>query len=581
MNNICRISIRSFLSLFAVMRLTSMRTTNPLSVLLFVVFFYIYSKLSSSTAESRIMEKDPVHAGILSALFTIFTLCATHGTLCGDMTSTLFRMIILLLSAAGFGLLYYYAVLCLLTASASIRINTMLYPVTWLPYAAFGACMLAWLPFYLHEYPGVMTPDSINQYAQVIGAYELSNHHSVIHTLLIGFFYDLGMKLTGNVYVALSFYTLFQMCFMAFTAGYVVRTLQKAGILTSVCIGVICFYALMPYHGIYAVTIWKDVLFAGSVTLFAAALMRFLIREKDSKIQPSEYFTLFLPYIVSGFLLCLLRSNGWYAFLFSLPFILFTFRSKLKLILPAQIIILALVIFVKYPCMNIYEIKQADFVESLSIPVQQIARVVAEDRPLTQEQQEKLSLFLDVSQVRSLYQPDVSDHIKNLIRETGNGYLDSHKGEFISLWLSIGLDHPKIYFDAYVAQTHGFWYPDADYEVGTNDGIYPNEFGLTWQPILRGNAVIKLKEILFKLWKLIPLYGFLWSMGGMFWLLLLGTSISIRNGKTENALLFVPAIAIVLTLCIATPVAADFRYAYALFYGLPLYLTAPFIQSRI
>ena len=248
--------------------------------------------------------------------------------------------------------------------------------------------------------------------------------------------------------------------------------------------------------------------------------------------------------------------------------------------IPVHLVLLALVLFVKYPCMNIYEIKQADFVESLSIPVQQIAKVISNGESLTEEQASSLQNFMAIEQAAIVYQPDISDNIKNLIRETGNEYLESHKGEFFSLWLSIGINHPKAYFDAYVSQTNGFWYPDVSYEVGLADGIYPNEFGLVWQPILRGNIVVKIREILFKLHELIPLYGFLWSMGGMFWIILLMQLIAIRNNRSIGFLIAVPAIMLVLTLCIATPVATEFRYAYALFFGLPLYLLAPFIRTK-
>ena len=228
--------------------------------------------------------------------------------------------------------------------------------------------------------------------------------------------------------------------------------------------------------------------------------------------------------------------------------------------------------------MNVYEIRQADFAESVSIPVQQLARVVAEQESLTQEQTQSLSHFMDIDQIASLYQPEVSDPIKNLIRSTSSNYLDNHKSEFFSLWLSVGISHLRTYFDAYFAQTHGFWYPDASYEVGLSDGIYPNEFGLTWQPLLKGSLVVKIREILFKLWELIPLFGFLWSMGGMFWLILISQVLCLRQSRSANAILMIPAVALVLTLCIATPVATEFRYAYALFHGLPLYLILPFIR---
>lgn len=576
--------LKSFLSLFAIMRMTGMNTTNPFSIILFVIFLYIYVQLTEHSVQTTIGTADSWLAFLGATLFSGLTLAADYAILLQGMSSTLFCIGILALSFAGLFLLYYHAIQFLLAKSADFVPDTSLYPVTWLPFAGFFLCLLAWLPYFLHEYPAVMTPDSINQYAQVIGAYELSNHHPVIHTMTIGFFYHLGLNLTGDIYIGLALYTICQMVFMAFVVSYVVRTLQIAHIKTVFCVIAICFYAFIPYHGIYAVTMWKDIPFAGFMTLFAASMLRFILRSSEvsehTKLKLSEYFTLVLPYILAGFMICLLRTNGWYAFLLSLPFILFMNRHQLKLVIPIHLVILALVLFVKYPCMNIYEIKQADFVESLSIPVQQIARVLANSESLTEEQAVMLKNYMNTEQAPLVYQPDVSDNIKNLIRATGNEYLESHKGEFFSLWLSIGLDHPKTYFDAYVAQTNGFWYPDITCEVGLSDGIYPNEWGLSWQPILRGNLIVKIREILFKLQNLVPLYGFLWSIGGMFWTIILTQFIALRNNKPAGFLISIPAIALVLTLCIATPVATEFRYAYSLFFGLPLYLLAPFIRTK-
>ena len=63
-------------------------------------------------------------------------------------------------------------------------------------------------------------------------------------------------------------------------------------------------------------------------------------------------------------------------------------------------------------------LNRLDFAESVSIPVQQLACVVARGESFTDEQRETLSHHMDLEQVASLYQPDVSDPIKNLIRST-------------------------------------------------------------------------------------------------------------------------------------------------------------------
>ncbi len=582
------IFIKSFLSLFAMMRLCGISVKNPLSLVLFMVFAYIFSKFHSDRIQSHVETADPFLAGGMSMLFTIFTLCAQYSVILDGMENQLFCIVILLFSGIGLLIVYYHLILWILQAAGTLRITTSGYSYAWLPYATSVLCIVCWLPYFLYEYPGIMTPDSINQYAQVIGAYQLSNHHSIVHTGMIGLFYSLGVSFTGDIHFGIALYTIAQMVFMAFVAGYVIKTLQKASVRFSILILTISFYALMPYHGILSVTLWKDIPFAGCMTLFTASLMRFLLRgnftasaEDIPKLSVNEYFTLVLPYSISCILLCLLRSNGWYVFVIMVPFILIIYRKCPKFIIPVHMVILVMVLFIKVPVMNIYAIPQADFVESLSVPAQQIARVFAIGEPLSKQQTAFVEQLMDIEQIPEVYQPDVSDNIKNLIRQRGSYFLSTHKADFFKVWFSIGVQHPKAYLDAYVEQTKGYWYPDISSEAGLlSDGIYPNEFGLTWQPILHGTYLVKIKEILLKLPDLIPLYGILWSMGSMFWLCLLAIALNLRVRKIANALVCLPSILLILTLCIATPVSNEFRYAYPVFYALPLLVLSPFIQSE-
>jgi hypothetical protein len=572
-----KIFLKSFLSLFAIMRLTEMTTKNPLSIILFLMLIYIYSKFNSNKIESRIVSGDIALSSILSALFTIFTISARYNVILGGLTSTLFCVIILALSAFGFLILFFHVCLWILQACGELMITNNVYTPTALPFITFIVCLVCWIPYFLFEYPGIMTPDSVNQFCQVMGVYELSNHHSVIHTAIIGACYNIGFYLFGNVYAGIAFYTVIQMIFMAFCAGYVVRTLQKAGAITPIIIVSICFYAVIPYNVANVVTILKDTLFAGFMSLFAASLMRLLVRNSDEKMSIAEYVTIVIPYFISAIMVCVLRGNGWYAFLATLPFIVIIFRNNLKLIIPVHVIILLVVLFIKYPLMEIYEIAQPDYAESISIPVQQIARVITNGEQLSDSEYEYVSQIMDIEQVPLVYQADVSDNIKNLIRQTGLEYLENNKSEFFKVWFSIGLKHPKAYFAAYVDQTVGFWYPDVASEVGLSDGIFDNPLGLSWQPVISGSFLVKLKEIVFKLPDLIPMYGLLWSMGFLFWVVLIIAAICIRSGEPENTVILLPFIFLTLTLCIATPVANEFRYAYPVFYALPLLLMTPFL----
>lgn len=584
---ITKIFINSFLSLFAIMRISSLQTKNPLSIIIFLILLFIFYHIQSDSFNNRVEKSDAIHSCLLGTLFSLFTIAAKYHTLIGTMTNKLFCATILIMCFAGFIIIYTHLLLWLIQATDTLHITNIAYSEPWLPYIASTICFICQLPYFLNQFPGIMTPDSINQYAQVIGAYELSNHHSIIHTALLGILYNVGLSITHSPYGGLAFYTISQMLFMSFVAGYVLRTLQKANIKSPILLVVAAFYALIPYNNVYAVTIWKDIPFAGFMTLFCATLVRFTLRPNVNhpkgskyKISIAEYITTVFPYIISGIMLCLLRSNGWYLFIITLPVILFVYRAHLKALIPMNLLILAAVLFVKFPVMNVYNIKQPDFVESLSIPVQQIARVISNREALTQEQTDFLEKIIDISEVATLYQPNVSDNIKNLIRKNGIDYLESHKNEFFKTWISIGLDHPKAYFDAYVDQTNGYWYPDIYCEIGLAEGIYPNDFGLTWQPILRGSIIVKIKEIIFKLPDLIPLYGILWSVGIGFWIVLISTMLCLRQKKYSNAIVCLPALLLVATLCIATPVAADFRYVYGMVYSMPLFILVPFISNK-
>ena len=572
--------LESFLSVFAIMRMTEMATTNPLSLVLFLAFTYIYATFQKSILESKFAGSDHLHACILAILFSVLTLFVSYEQVTIGISSNLFCAGILLLTALGLFLCYYHLLLWIFLKTAEFEPAHMLYPVVWLPYATFFACLLCWLPYFLHEFPGVMTPDSINQFAQAVGVWELNNQHSVLHTLLILVFYKMGLTITGNSIIAISFYTVFQMIFMAFIAAYTVRTLQIAKLKTSICVVVACFYALLPYQGALSVTIWKDVIFAGCVTLFTASCIRILLLDAKERPGFSTLLSAFFPYVIAGFCICLLRSNGLYAFLVSVPFLLFVFRERWKHLLPSTVLVLVLALFIRYPCMQIYEIEQADFAESCSIPLQQMARVVAKGETLTEDQTARLSQFISIEEIPSAYDEHVSDPIKYLVRETGITYLEENKGEFFSLWFSIGLEHPKTYFDAFVAQTYGYWYPDAYSDVGLADGIYPNDFGLSWSPILKGSIIVKIKELLFKFQQLIPVYGLLWSIGAAFWVILICVGICFCRGNSSMAVLSIFPIALVLTLTLAVPVAVEFRYAYPLIYALPLYLLAPYIRAN-
>lgn len=204
-----------------------------------------------------------------------------------------------------------------------------------------------------------MTPDSINQFEQVLRIIPYSNHHPWVHTLLIGLFYHIGYGLTGNMVIGMSFYTFFQMCMLALSVAYLINTLKQYLVKPAVCLPVILFYALVPYHAVFSVTVWKDILFAAGVMFFGCSMLRLMKK-------------IFLPeiivFILSGITLCLFRSNGWYAFCLCLPFLLFHFRKQARIFFPALFGIFIFALLVKYPVMKAFQVSRRTLWNPLPFP---------------------------------------------------------------------------------------------------------------------------------------------------------------------------------------------------------------------
>lgn len=592
-------AVQSFFTSWAIMKASHMEPGNIFTLIFFLLCFLFYRHVDGLAAHSDLRE-NPAYfyvSAFLAVIFTVFYLSVDYPRYIDTLTNPLFRLGIVGAALCGFLFLFYYLVrfLFLFTGDASrlksffltetssetgeafahpLKRSSKIFRKLGSFYSmhtglcAFLLCLFCWLPYFLYQYPGIMTPDSVNQFEQVLHLIPYSNHHPWMHTLLIGFFYNIGLKLTGSMLVALSFYTFFQMCFLAGSVCYFINTLKGFRVKPVVCFFIALFYALVPYHAVFSVTIWKDIPFAAAVMFFGCALFRLLRGTEISSL---------CVLVVSGFMLCLFRSNGWYAFLLCFPFLLFSFRKRAKLMFPVFFGVLLAAVIVRYPVMNTFHVTPPDFAESLSIPIQQITAVICNDRALTQEELELIENVVDLTHIKKLYDPHYADNIKNLVRAGNQDYLATHKKEFLKLWVTLGLRYPGDYLTAYIRQTYGYWYPDSFYLVAEAEGISATRLGVSHTPLIRGPLVVKAKEISIKLGGMVPLYGTLWSMGVACWVLLFCIgNIFVRKEK-KKLILYLPSLALLLTVLIATPVATEFRYVYFMVFGVPFYLMASLI----
>ena len=132
--------------------------------------------------------------------------------------------------------------------------------------------LICYLPYFLRFFPGPTSYDAYQQLLQVIGFTGYSNHHPLLHTLIIKLFYSIGTAITQKQIMGVAFYVIFQMITVAFAYSYLIYTLYKNNINKILVIITWAFFFLYPINAIYSITIWKDILFSSAVVLFSTFL---------------------------------------------------------------------------------------------------------------------------------------------------------------------------------------------------------------------------------------------------------------------------------------------------------------------
>ena len=415
---------------------------------------------------------------------------------------------------------------------------------------------------FLVEYPGNITIDSLSQIDQILSGVYV-NHHPYWHTVVIGFFFKLGYFLFHDYNAAVALYGVGQIVFMAACFSYAVVTLYQSTVSRSVCFVVWCVYALMPYNIAYSICMNKDVIFSGAVLCMITSLYRLLCN------IGSKRFISYILFVLSGIGVCIWRSNGILAFAFSLVVFTVFFWRNHRFLLYTMCAVTVFSWFLTRPFLTYMNVSQTDLVESLSIPVQQVARVVHDNCLLTDEQFELLDTVVDVNEVPELYVDWLSDPIKDEIRSKNPAYFEGNISAYFRLWLELGLRYPAEYMKAWIDQTKGYWNAGYDYNPYSL-GVSNNTLGITEGA--NDNIIAKVSHGLFKVSRGALFMEPFESVGLHVWLLVILLFCNAMKRRIEFVLT-IPALAIILSLLVATPVSYAFRYAY------PVFLCCPFVSA--
>lgn len=433
---------------------------------------------------------------------------------------------------------------------------------------------ICWLPYFLRYFPGTMTPDSFSELQTIIDNFtSVTDHHPVIHVLFIAIPYIIGYKLSGSIVVGIATHTVFQMIVLASIFSSFIVFLYKRNISKKILILVLLFYAILPMHGFYSIVMWKDVIFSGLLLLLTMELVKLLEKEKSNELNLKNM----ISFIIVSILCVFFRNNAIYMYFVLIFFTFIVFKKHYKVFLLSFIIVIGTYGFIKGPVFKWLNISKSSSSEYIAMPLQQVGRMAYKNIVFTKTEEKLISDIIPVNILSDCYNPETSDGIKfnpSFNRES----FDKNKGEYFKLWLSLVIKHSSIAIESYTISTLGYWYPGVEYWSVVDRMYEQNELNLKINPKINN------KYIAFYLdnsdSKKLPVACMEWSIGLCFWIILVFSLITKKLKDKRSLYVFVPIFGIWITMILAAPVYAEFRYVYGAFVTLPLLVIFPYLKIK-
>lgn len=434
--------------------------------------------------------------------------------------------------------------------------------VGWKVYlAAFILILLAWLPYLLALSPGSVLEDSLDSVSQILDpSVPVNNHHPVFYTLYVGIFVKAGLFL-GNINIGVFLYSVVQAGVMAGTIAYTIMIMCRKAVPVLFTGAAMIWYMFMPFFPDYAMTMWKDPIFSCALLWMSLLLME--LAEEKEKICSRRWLT---KYMAVCLITAFFRNNGIYVVVLSIAAAAILCRGKLKRFLCTMLAVLAAYYAITGTVYNWCGIR-TEFVESVGIPLQQIAAVVVNDGDISQEEEQFLYTLLPEEEWKNSYAPCLVDKIK-WNGQFNDEFLEENKTRFLKVWMSLLVKNFPEYVKAYGMETLGFWKIGVQDEYGYIDTfIAENGYGIHESSTLQKITGPGLNEFVrnFRIYV---------GSGTLLWLIL-GAALFVLRDKSSFGIVFIPALGNWMTTMIAAPVAFSLRYVYIFALGLPLFLSLP------
>lgn len=313
--------------------------------------------------------------------------------------------------------------------------------------------LICWIPTWLSLYPGAFAYDAYDEWQQIKNNV-ITEHHPVLHVLLVGGLLEGMYELTGNYNVGIAVYCFLQMVLLASALSYSVCFLKELRLNKFIQYGTLIFYGISPVCSLFSICVTKDVLFTAAELVFFIYIFRLIS-------NPQKFFdkkAWRVGFVIATLGTMILRNNGLYVALIMLVIVGVLVKTYWK-----KYLLLLVCIFLPYtiyvgPMYKALDVEEGGVQEMLSVPLQQMARVYYHDKEnMSPEDIDLLCYYVSEENLLN-YNSTLADPVKTYF---DGEYFSENTVEFFELWFRIGVDNPLTYINSFLTNTVDFWYPNA------------------------------------------------------------------------------------------------------------------------
>ena len=555
-----------------------------------VLFYYIY-KRKDKVKITRFQE-------ILSVIFSLSMILGEAYTSHGSMYiiyKDIYLIILSIIKLIGFIYLFRICFCFLTTKIKSIKIKDVKFKNKYIKWymdklmkypfrTSLISILLIFSIYIIAYYPIVMSPDpsfQIKMFFNVPTKYIdyviqrdpnifMTAHHPILQTYIMGELLLIGRSILNDNF-GLFLYTLFQTIIYSSVLAYSIKTLVDNKVCNKHVLIVLCIYLFVPMYAFYTVAAVKDTLYTAFMMLYVIFIYKVVKNNKEITLDKSIYL-----FIVTS-LICLLRNNGLYVILLSIPFlILHSKKNIFRIGIPIVLTIIFITSFNKILVPSL-GISDGSIREALSIPFQATARDLKyHEDEYDEDELQLIDKMLNLDTLTERYNAELADPVKN---EYNKYTTKEELSSYITIWFKHLVKHPGTYLDATLNNTYGYIYPNTHkwyiyfkYEKRiTEDNLvdyHYNKKTKDLRNILEGYGTG---------FPYIPVIGLISSIGFNTWYVLIISSY--LKGRKKKYLIVLIPLYISILICFASPANTYFRYAMPYIFMLPS-LSALLLNER-